>query len=105
MVHECSKIKNESLSVCFFNSNCYFDQLNSLKGTAIYSDVKSQALDSLQSWVNSKIIASGIPPLRKRIEWRIDDAVFFNSKKTRVIFMILERDTALIQKQIIYSFI
>ncbi len=38
-------------------------------------------------------MASGIPPLRNGFEWKIDDAVFLNSNKTRVIFLILEKDT------------
>jgi hypothetical protein len=75
--------------------DCYNTQLDSLKAKAIYGEVKSKALDSLQSWINSGITASGIPPLRNRLKWKIDDAIFFNQKQTRVIFMILERDTVL----------
>lgn len=75
--------------------DCYNTQLDSLKATAIYGEVKNKALDSLQSWVNSGIMASGIPRLRNRLKWRIDDAIFFNQKKDRVIFMILESDTVL----------
>ena len=74
-------------------ANCYANQLDSLKSTVVYADVKSKALDSLQSWIKSGIMASGIPPLRDGIEWKMDDAIFFNEKRTRVIFLILERDT------------
>lgn len=72
---------------------CYETQLAALKQTLLYTDVKSQALDSLHSWINNGIMASGIPPLRNGFEWKIDDAIFFNSNKTKVIFLILEKDT------------
>lgn len=73
--------------------SCYGTQLGALKKTLLYKDAKRQALDSLHSWINNGIMASGIPPLRNGFDWKIDDAVFFNENKTRVIFLILERDT------------
>ena len=96
------KVFRYCLIVLFFAScsaqnkiECYKTQLDSLKATAIYNEVKSKSFDSLQSWINNGITASGIPPLRNRVTWKIDDAIFFNQEKTRVIFMILERDTVL----------
>ncbi len=73
--------------------NCYSAQLDSLKATAIYNEVNNKALDSLKSWINSGITASGIPPMRNGFEWKIDEAIFFNQKKTRVLFLILAKDT------------
>jgi hypothetical protein len=75
------------------SKNCYYSLLDSLKTTAIYLEVKNKAYDSLHSWIDEGIMSSGIPPLRTRVKWKIDDAVFFNQSKNRVIFMILERDT------------
>src|SRR5258706_11786579 len=74
-------------------ANCYANQLDSLKRTVIYTDVKNKALDTLHSWISSGIMASGIPPLRNGFEWKIDDAIFFNKNRTRVILLIIEKDT------------
>lgn len=100
------KIYIYALTIFFFTScysqqhktNCYNSQLDSLKNTVLYNNVKTRALDSLNSWINVGIMASGIPPLRDRLEWKIDDAIFFNKKRTRVIVMILERDTSINSK-------
>lgn len=74
--------------------SCFKTQLDSLKKTSLYNEVKSQALDSLNSWVNSKIMAIGIPPLRKDVEWKLDDVIFFNKEGTKAMVLILEKETA-----------
>ncbi|WP_295794152.1 hypothetical protein [Mucilaginibacter sp.] len=60
----------------------------------VYNVVKNASRDTLDSWIKKGIKAAGIPPLTTILEYKFDDAIFFNSSNKKCFLMILERDTS-----------
>ena len=67
------------------------DQLNKSKLTQPYKEVLSSARHNLQQW-----IADGVEEVQilKECKWKVDDAIFFNSKQDRCYLLLLMQDNA-----------
>lgn len=65
------------------------EQLKELKGTKTYQDVQVSAHSSLNEW-----LADGLEDVQvlNDCNWKLDDAVFFNSKKDRCYLLLLIQD-------------
>lgn len=65
------------------------EQLKELKGTKPYQDVQASANASLNKW-----LADGLEDVQvlNDCNWKVDDAVFFNSKKDRCYLLLLIQD-------------
>jgi hypothetical protein len=65
------------------------EQLNEVKGTKAYQDVQKSASDSLNQW-----LAAGLEEVQvlNDCNWKVDDAVFFNTKKDRAYLLLLLQD-------------
>ena len=67
------------------------DQLKKSKLTQSYKEVLSSARHNLQQW-----IADGVEEVQilKECKWKVDDAIFFNSKQDRCYLLLLMQDNA-----------
>ena len=67
------------------------DQLKKSKLTQPYKEVLSSARHNLQQW-----IADGVEEVQilKECKWKVDDAIFFNSKQDRCYLLLLMQDNA-----------
>ncbi|MBB6272671.1 hypothetical protein HDF26_003128 [Pedobacter cryoconitis] len=65
------------------------EQLNAIKGTKSYQDVQKSANESINQW-----LAAGLEEVQvlKECNWKVDDAVFFNTKKDRAYLLLLLQD-------------
>lgn len=68
------------------------DQLKEYKLTRPYKEVISSADHYLQQWIDE-----GVEDVKilKECKWKVDDAVFFNTKKDKCYLLLLMQDNAL----------
>lgn len=81
-----------SLSGCLngqSKSKMFEGELAKLKGTQAYEDVKKSANDSLKKWLADDL--NEVKVLNE-CNWKVDDAVFFNTKKDRAYLLLLLQD-------------
>lgn len=71
--------------------NMFEDQLKEYKETEPYKQVQSAANSDLNHW-----IADGLEEVEilKECTWKLDDAVFFNTKKDKCYLLLLIQDKA-----------
>lgn len=64
-------------------------QIEKQKGTEPYETVKESAVNSLKKW-----LADGLEEVQvlNNCNWKVDDAVFFNTKKDRAYLLLLLQD-------------
>jgi hypothetical protein len=67
----------------------YDAQLDVFKKNEIYTEVQSAAHHSLKKWIAEDL--EGIHVL-KSCNWKVDDAVFFNTKKDKCYLLLLIQD-------------
>ena len=83
-----------SMTGCLNGQNkikMFEDQLKEYKDTQAYKEVMSTANSDLNQW-----IAEGVEEVQilKECTWKIDDAVFFNTKKDKCYLLLLMQDNA-----------
>lgn len=72
------------------NENIMFEeQLKGLKSTKTYQDVQASAISSLNKWLADSL--EDVQVLND-CNWKLDDAVLFNSKKDRCFLLLLIQD-------------
>lgn len=71
-------------------------QLDVFKKNDSYHEVQTSANKSLKKWIAEDL--RGIQVLKK-CNWKLDDAVFFNSKKDRCYLLLLIQDKDTLAKQ------
>jgi hypothetical protein len=67
------------------------DQLQEYKVTQAYNEVQEAAAKDLQQWISDNLEEV---ELLKECTWKVDDAVFFNTKKDRCYLLLLIQDNA-----------
>ena len=65
------------------------NQLNDLKKTTEYKQVQLAANDNLNGWIAADLEDVH---LLKECKWKLDEAVFFNTKKDRAYLLLLIQD-------------
>lgn len=76
-----------SLSCGQTTSNKAFENyLNSIYNSKDYREIKSRLHDSVQSWIDRELYEL---LFYKKLNWKIDDAVFFDRTKEKALLLIL----------------
>ena len=72
-------------------TNIFEDQLKEYKVTTAYKEAFAAAGNDLEKW-----IAEGVAEVQilKECKWKVDDAIFFNTRKDRCYLLLLIQDNA-----------
>jgi hypothetical protein len=73
------------------NLTAYNEQLTGLKGTKVYKDVQERANKDLKKWLSAGLEEAKV---LNDCNWKVDDAVFFNSRKNKCYLLLALQDKA-----------